>query len=253
MRRTTIVWSVALVLSCAFGARAQFPSKSIAITHDVKPKLGADFEAVLKRHMEWHRQQKDTWTYVTWQIMTGERSGHYFVASVGHDWKDFDDRAKFQEADDANVRVTLAPAVDSVNHAFYLYRADLSTPMQNDTGPAPYSEVITFFLKPGGWFPDMENAIKKVNEAANKSNYPLHGNWYGLLNGGEGAIVLAIPHKNWADFQPSGKGFVAMLNDVYGEQMTHDLFSRFDNNVRTTRSEIFRHRPDLSYVPQASQ
>jgi len=206
MRRPNLACSAALALFYAIAAVAQFPPKSIAVTHDIKPKAGSEFESALKDHLEWHRQQKDTWTYFTWQIMSGERSGHYLVGSPGHDWKDFDERAKFEEADEANVRVTLAPALDSVTHSYYLYRADLSVPMQDQTGPAPYNETITFFLKPDAWLPDMENAIKKVNKAAKKSNYPLHGDWYGLLNGGENAIVLAISHKNWADFQPPGDG-----------------------------------------------
>jgi hypothetical protein len=253
MRRTNLVCSAALALFCVMVASAQFPPKSIVVTHDLKPKLGADVEAALKRHIDWHRQQNDTWTYVTWQIVSGERSGHYAVATFGHDWKDFDDRAKFQEADEANVRQTLAPTVESVDHSYYLYRADLSLPVQDQTGPTPYAEVITFFLKPDGWPPDMENTIKKVNEAAKKSNYPLHGEWYGLLNGGEDSMVLVIPHKNWADFQPPDKEFMAMLNEVYGDQITRGLFHQFGTNVRASRSEIFRHRPDLSYVPQASQ
>ena len=253
MRRTDLVCSAALALFYATVASAQVPPKSIAVVHDVKPKVGADFDAAMKRHLEWHRQQKDTWALFTWEIISGERSGRYVVISFGHDWKDFDDRTKFQEADEANVRLTLTPVVDSVTDSYYLYRADLSVTMQDQTGPAPYDEVITFFLKPDAWPPDMENTIKKINEAAKKSNYPLHGEWYELLNGGEDAMVLAIPHKNWADFQPPDKGFVAMLNDAYGEQLNRDLFGRFNRNVRAERSEIIRYRADLSYVPQPSQ
>jgi hypothetical protein len=253
MRRTNLFCSAVLALLCAMGANAQFPVRSVAVTHDVKPKQGADFEAALKRHFDWHRQQKDTWSYFTWQILTGERSGQYVVASFGHDWKDLDARTTFQEADDANVRETLASATDSVIHSYYLHRPDLSVPLQDPGGPVPYTEINTYFMTPDGWPPEMEEAIKKVNEAAKKANYPLYGEWYALLNGGEDALVLAIPHKNWADFQPPGNGFPAMLNGVYGEQRTRDLFAQFNRNVRASRSEIFRYRSDLSYLPQGSQ
>ena len=253
MRKHGIVCATVCALVFGAAARAQVPPKSITVIHVIKVKPGADFEAALKRHMQWHQAQKDTWALYTWQIISGERTGQYVVGTGGHDWKEFDDRAKFQEADMANVREVVFPAAESASTAYFLRRPDLSVPAAPEGSPDPYVEVITFFTKPSAWEPDMDNAIKKVNEAAKQSQYPLHGEWYNLVNGGEAAMVLAIGRKNWADFQPPEKTFGAMLGEVYGPQLTRALFKQFYGSVRAVRSEIFQYRPDLSYLPGASQ
>lgn len=253
MRNASIVLPSVFALLVALSASAQFPSKSVAVIYDVKAKPGADFEAAGKRHMEWHRQQHDTWSYAVWQIVSGERSGNYAGGTFGHDWKDFDERAKFDEADVSNFRQTMGPVVDSVATSYWLYRADLSLPVEGQTAPDPYSEVITFFLKPDAWMPDVEDSIKKINEALKKGNPAIHGVWYQLLNGGPDALVLVVGHKSWGDFQPSGKEFFTVLTEAYGPQLTRSLFRTFGENISATRSEIVHYRPDLSYMPEASK
>jgi len=250
MRKTLIVLPSLFVLLVALSASAQFPSKSVAEIYEVKPKAGADFEPAAKRHMEWHRQQHDTWSYAVWEIISGERTGTYLGGTFGHDWKDFDERAKLEEADRANFRQTMGPAVQSMAASYWLYRADLSIPVEGQTGSAPYIELITFFLKPDAWTPDVEDSIKKVNEALRKGNPANHGEWYQLLNGGPDALVLAIGHNSWGDFQPSGKDLFTVLTEAYGPQLTRSLFRAFGENISATRSEIVHFRPDLSYLPE---
>jgi hypothetical protein len=253
MRRKSIVLLSVFVLLVTLPASAQFPSKSVAEIYEVKPKAGADYEAAHKRHIEWHRQQHDTWSYAVWEIISGERSGTYIGGTFGHDWKDFDQRAKMEEADLANFRQTMGPAVQSIAASYWLHRADLSLPVEGQTGPDPYAEVITFFLKPDAWEPDVEESIKRINDALRKGNPAIHGVWYQLLNGGPDALVLAIDHKSWGDFQPSGKEFFTVLTEAYGTQLTRSLFRMFGENISATRSEIFHYRPDLSYTPEASK
>ncbi len=253
MRKARVVLSSVFALLVALSASAQFPPKSIAVIDDVKAKPGADFEAAHKRHLQWHHQQHDTWSFVVWQIISGERSGNYVAGTFGHDWKDFDDRAKFEEADEAAFMQTVWPAVESATTSYWLYRADLSLPEPGQTGPEPYAEVITFFLKPDAWEPDVEESIKKINGALKKGNTALHGEWYQLLNGGPDAMALVMGHKSWADFQPPGKDFFTVVTEAYGPQLTRTLFRTFGENMRATRSEIMHYRPDLSYIPEASK
>ncbi len=57
------------------------------------PKAGAaqQYEAGRKKHMQFHRDQKDTWTWSTYAIETGDNTGTYVTSSCGHAWKDFDE------------------------------------------------------------------------------------------------------------------------------------------------------------------
>lgn len=43
-----------------------------------------DFEAGYIRHLEWHRQAKDAWTWYGWTIWSGERQRWFVFATFGH-------------------------------------------------------------------------------------------------------------------------------------------------------------------------
>ena len=53
-----------------------------------KPKAGMtqQFEAGRKKHNDFHRSQKDTFTWNTWAIATGDNTGNYFTSTSGHAW-----------------------------------------------------------------------------------------------------------------------------------------------------------------------
>ena len=43
-----------------------------------------DFEAGYIRHLEWHRQARDTWVWYGWNVTFGERQRWFVYASFGH-------------------------------------------------------------------------------------------------------------------------------------------------------------------------
>jgi len=49
-----------------------------------KPGMGPQYEAGRIKHMQFHRAQKDTWTWNTFAIDTGDRAGTYVTSSCGH-------------------------------------------------------------------------------------------------------------------------------------------------------------------------
>jgi hypothetical protein len=249
-----LVFSCALLLG-AVPALAQTQPKTVAEVLFVAPKPGstADFEAAVKRHMQWHRQQNDTWAWLVWEVLTGDRMGQYVVGTFGHDWKDFDDKAKFEEEDDANAMSVIGPYIQPLSGGFYAVRPELSlTPPSPGGQPATFSSVTTVLLKPGGSM-QAEEAIKEVNAAIKKSNWPAKPSlWYQLLNGGEGpTLVMVIARAKWADFQPPEKEFGQMLGESYGKMGAENLLRKFYGSVRSYHSQIIKFRPDLSYMPAA--
>ena len=251
---SVLVFSCALLLG-AMPVLAQTQPKTVAEVYFVTPKPGstADFEAATKRHMQWHRQQNDTWAWLAWQVVTGDQMGQYVVGTFGHDWKDFDDKAKFEEEDDANAMSVIGPYIQSLSNGFYALRPDLSlTQPTPGSQPSAYSSVTRVLLKPGGTLA-AEEAIKEVNAAIKKSNWPAKPSlWYQLLNGGEGpTLVIVTAREKWADFQPPEKDFGQMLGETYGKMGAENLFHKFYGSVRTFHSQIIKFRPDLSYMPAA--
>ena len=236
-----LVFSCALLLGVV-PALAQVQPKTVAEVLFVAPKPGstADFEAATKRHMQWHRQQNDTWAWIVWEEVNGERMGQYVVGTFGHDWKDFDDRANFEKEDVANAMSLIGPYIQSLSGSFYAVRPDLSlTPPSPGGQPSAMATVTTVLLKPGS-SSESEEAIKEVNAAIKKSNWPAKPSaWYQLLNGGEGpTLVMVTSREKWADFQPPEKELGQMLGESYGKMGAENLFHKFYGNVRSIRSEI---------------
>ena len=250
MRRTQFLFTLAFVLLLALPLLAQEKPGTVAgVWHvKLKPGMRQQFEQANKRHMEWHRQQKDTWAVDVWEIASGQRVGQYGYGSFGHHWKDLDSHAKFDEADMADYYANVAPYVESMVGGYYLYHPEMSRPME---GAAPLLEVVEYHLNIGGES-DFLMALRKVQEAIQKSNYPVNYYTYELFNGGEHpTYVFTFPHKNWADFEPPEQTLRAVLEKVYGREEAESVLKLFDKSVHCVRSEIAASRPDLSYAPPA--
>ena len=248
MRKTLLFFILGFVWLLAVPLLAQEKPGTVAGVFNVKAKAGMrqQFEQANKRHMEWHRQQKDTWAVSVWEIVSGDRVGQYGYGTFNHHWKDFDSHAKFDEADTADYYANVVPYVESVAASFYLYHPEMSRPMEGD---AALSSVVEYHLNVGGES-DFLMAVRKVHEAIQKSNYPLYYYLFELYNGGEHpTYVLVFPHKNWADFEPPEQTFLAMLEKAYGRDEAESVLKLFNKSVHGLRSQIIAYRPDLSYVP----
>jgi hypothetical protein len=217
-----------------------------------KPKPGEDqqYEAGRKKHMQFHRDQKDTWTWNTYAIETGDNAGMYVTSSCGHAWKDFDEwEARMGKADTADGDKNLTPYVQSGRNGFYVYRSDMSLAPANQPAP-PITAVTVFVLHPGA-VPDFIAAIKKVNDAlAKQADWPKTGGWLQLVNGGEGpTFVLLNARKNWADFAPLPKTLADVLNDTYGKETSDQIQKTLRDCTAQQFTEAATYRADLSYVP----
>ena len=67
-----------------------------------KPGAAAQFEQGRKKHFEFHRKENDTWSWFTWEVISGEHEGTYITGTFGHQWKDFDAWEKLDRADTAD-------------------------------------------------------------------------------------------------------------------------------------------------------
>src|SRR5258708_31194255 len=113
-----------------------------------KPGMGQQYEAGRKKHMQFHRAQKDTWTWNTFAIETGDNAGMYVTSSCGHAWKAFDEwEARMGKADTADAPTNLTPYVQSRRNGFYVYRSDMSLAPATQP-PAPMTAVRVFVRHP---------------------------------------------------------------------------------------------------------
>jgi hypothetical protein len=230
-------------------AMAQQQPGPIAVIYSGKAKPGseAQFEAALKEHFAWHRQQGDRWTWVTWQYASGERLGQYIVRSGNHNWADFDAAADFMARDEADAAQRLAPHIASLGRSFTRALPQIS----NWAGPEPppMLALTEFRLKPGTDAEFMA-VVGRIHEGLQKGNYAGKYSWAQMVAGEEGGVyVLVSPRANWAAMEPPSPSFFDVLVRVYGPTEAQSLMDRFSKLVKSSRSELLRQRPDLSYIP----
>jgi hypothetical protein len=216
----------------------------------IKPSMTQQYEAGRKKHMGWHKNQNDTWSWYTWQVLTGEGTGSYVVGSFQHDWKDLDGRDKFRQMDSADAVASMGASLGGEMESFYAYRPDLSLSPQTSS-PAPMASITHFMLNPDG-VNDFTEGIKKVNEGIKKTNFPQAGasRWYQLMNGGQAPhFVLAGDRANWAAFQPpTDKTLDAMMEEAYGKDQGTAILGSLRKAIHSVSTEALQYRPDLSYV-----
>lgn len=215
-----------------------------------KPGEAQQYEAGRKKHMQFHRTQKDTWTWNTWEIMTGENTGTYVTSSCGHAWKDLDEwEGRMGKADTADGAVNLAPHSMGGRNGVYVYRSDMSLAAANQP-PSPMTAVTVFVLHPGA-APDFVAAVRKVNEAVSKQpDWPKTSGWLQLVNGGEGpTFVLLSARKNWADFAPLPKSVGEALTEAFGKDASDQIQKTIRDATAQQFTETAEYREDLGYAP----
>jgi hypothetical protein len=214
-----------------------------------KPGMTQQFEAGRKKHNDFHRAQKDTFTWNTWTIETGDNTGNYVTSTCGHAWKDFDDfERRMGKPDAADAAANMGPYIESATNGFYVYRADMSLAPPNQP-PSPMSAVTIFMLHPGA-APDFIAAIKKINDALSKqADWPKNSGWLQLANGGEGPVfVLVNARQNFADFAPLPKSLADVLEETYGKQEGDAILKTTRDSTARSWTETATYHPELSYV-----
>src|SRR3954463_6013679 len=93
----------------------------------IRPHDGntVDFEGGYIRHLEWHRQAKDSWRWFGWTVWAGERQRWFVYATFGHAAADFDGPVD-PAGDERDNIVNVTPHAHFVESALYQYLPALS-------------------------------------------------------------------------------------------------------------------------------
>jgi hypothetical protein len=243
--------TLALTFLVAVTCFAQQKPGNIASLEFQTPKNGQvkQYEEGRKQKVAWHKQQNDSQPLMVWETISGDNTGTYIVGRLGQHWADFDKPSVPELADLDTYRRLIAANVQSLVTRYYEFLPKVSS--ADSGGPAKYSEVFTYRVRPGKG-EDFRSALNRASEAIVKTKWPGRGYWYVLANGGAGGTyVLVIPHANWADFEdkPDMKPFDEMLKEAFGAEEANSINRRFDSSIESSSSEIIQFRDDLSYTP----
>jgi hypothetical protein len=250
-KKHAFVFAVAALTT--FSASAQTSRGNIAALESQTPKPGMtqQYEQGRKQKADWHKQQKDPQELYVFETISGDSTGTYLVGRLDQHWADFDKPAIPEAADNDEFNKAVGAYVQSVTDRYYEYLPKVSNPDASSTGPAKYTELITLRVHRDK-IAAFRGALARVGEAVQKTKWPVHFEFYELVNGGfDGTFVLAEPHANWADFEdkPDVKPLREMLKDAFGQNEADSVYERLESSIQSESSEILEFRPDLSYIP----
>src|SRR5262245_5217884 len=244
---------VGAVSLCALGpttrAAAQEANLAQIFFNKVKAGTQSQYEEGRRRHMEWHKAKADSWAWLTWEVLTGDKTGGYYVGTFDHAFKDFDGRDELEAADAADSVTNMGSSVESTSQSLYLRRGDMGP--RSEGPPTKLLQVIHFHLKPDA-VNDFVESAKKVADASKKTNYAIRPEWFQLFSGGMGPeFVLVYGRNSWAELQPPDKTLDAMMEDALGKTAGAATLSTLRKAVVYTESELLAYRADLSHLPAA--
>ncbi len=205
--------------------RASGPFARIAILrpHDGKT---VDFEAGYVRHLDFHRQAKDTWTWYGWTIWAGDRQRWFVYATFGHSAVSLDNPPPPAEDERDNV-ANVTPHAEFVGNALYEFLPALSRGTGVPT-PAARLELTTVDLKIG------EEKKFEAALAALQSTLQDETLWYRMVAGGMAPRYLRLRPRPTLS---------ALLADTSGQSLPDNV----DSLIAKTTIEILNLRPTMSY------
>ncbi len=219
---------VILLLGFAISLSAQTEAGPYARIAILRPHDGntVGFEAGYIRHLEWHRQAKDTSIWYGWTIWAGERQRWFVYATFGHSAASISNPVA--PADDEKDNISnVTPHAHFVANAVYEYLPALS----RGTGvpqPTARLELTTVDLEPG-----MEKTFEAA-VTADQSRLQSETLWYRMVAGG------TVPRYVRLRPRPS----LAAILDSKSEQA---LPEKINAVIAETTIEILSLRPAFSY------
>jgi hypothetical protein len=185
-----------------------------------------DFEAGYIRHLEFHRQARDTWAWYGWSIWAGERQRWFVYATFGHSATSLDNPVPAAEDERDNV-ANVTPHAQFVGNALYEYLPGMSRGT-GEPQPTARLEFTTLDLVPG--------AAQAFEAALTADQSRLQGEtlWYRMVAGGTAPRYVRLRPR------PS---LSAML-DGRREQALPDTVTAL---IAKTTVEILNLRPTMSY------
>jgi hypothetical protein len=223
-------------ISAVFLVGTALPTRVVAQTEPgpyarisiLRPHDGdtVDFEAGYVRHLGWHRQAKDTWTWYGWTIWAGERQRWFVYATFGHSAANLDSPVSPAEDERDNIS-NVTPHAQFQGSALYEYLPTLSRGT-GEPQPTTRLEFTTVDLVAG--------AEKALESALSADQSKLQGEtlWYRMVAGGTAPRYVRLRPR------PS-------LSAILDGRSQQALPGKVNALIAKTTVEILNLRPTMCY------
>lgn len=179
--------------------------------------LARQFEEGYRRHLDWHRDAGDRWTWYGWTVAAGDRLGWFIDGTFDHTPEELDVPVKPAE-DVADNEKNVAPFGRFVSSGFYRLRPELSR-VATARLDAPLATFTTVHVRP-------QNQAAFEKALASRELLVFE-----QLAGG--------PQPSYLIIAPADKVSQVVLSRVLAAGDPYE----------SATSEMVRFRRDLTYVP----
>jgi hypothetical protein len=185
-----------------------------------------DFEAGYIRHLDFHREARDAWTWYGWTVWAGERQRWFVYATFGHAAAELDRQVSPAEDERDNVS-NVTPHAEFAGNAVYEFLPALSRGAPAPT-PTARLELTIVDVRPGAAV-EFERAI-----AAAQGMLATETLWYRLVAGGTSPRFVRL------------RPFSSLASLI--ESQPHQAFPAAAHElVARSTVEILNLRPTMSY------
>jgi len=221
-----LICALPIHLSCQTTQAAQpiGPYARIAIFSSLDGHA-VEWEAAYIRHLEWHRQAKDTWAWYSYSVWsTTDRQRSIIYATFGHSATDLNNPVSPAE-DERDTEINILPHAHFIGNSIYEFLPALS----RGTGvPTPNlrAEYTTVEVKPG--------ASTSFEDALAAEQPKLRGEtlWYRLVAGGSPPCYIRLrPRVN--------------LRVILDERADQALPEKVNSLISKTTTEILNLRSNM--------
>ena len=226
---------------------AEPPSVARMVFFHAKPGTKAQLEEAIKKQMDWRREQKDDWGWLTWEYVSDE-VGRYAVATFGHAWQDFDQPKILPSVEERLQKDLASLCLTPVVVQYFDHLEEVSA--LGTVKETPTVAEIAVFQVQFGKAVQFYEAIRQFHQALRKAGSPERYEWFELLSGGEEPqFMLFLPRRNWAAFDTQSGFLLKVLEKSVGKKEASEVLAQFNTTVKHCRRYAVRLRPDLSNLP----
>ena len=244
---------VGLLLLVSSPAPAQDASGTITkwFLSTITPGHDLEWEEAFKAHLEWRRQQNDTWVWHTYKVVSGDRLGQYLTMTTDHAWANFDAPAVPVREDEADRVAKLGPHIESLSSGFWTELKALSRP-PDMVPPFPLIQVVDYGVKVGQRA-TFELNVAQFGQTVDEQNLSAAYLWFMKPDGGAATRTFRriVPYANWGALGagPGGAVNYDPFIATHGQAGLERWIEMFAESVDWLTSEFWEYRPDLSYIP----
>jgi DNA-binding transcriptional MerR regulator len=198
----------------------------------------AAFDEGYAAHLEWHRANRDSLTWLAWDVIAGPRLGHFVDGIFGVSFAAIDERVD-PAGDVRDAAVNVEPHAQPTTREMLRLRRDLSTAtVLEDGSPGPLAQVVRYAACAS--CDAVLDAFAELRADATRAEL---APWavYESVAGDAPGFVLMIWRDRWTAFDHAEADPARVL-------LGHLARVAPGADIRVS-SEIWRYRADLTYTP----